>query len=137
MFIRTPGWDLGAYVSWMMEREGDPDKLTEAMDETIMFAAEISLVTPYGSVLADRCKDGKRWNIYVLDGSFVGQSYTTKGDEYAGGYGGRWKTDAERLRVCESLLNVLNFLVVWNQTPEELREELENSQESFRHTLSR
>ena len=134
--FRMPDWDLGAYVSWLMGREGDPVKLAEAMDETII-SAELSFVTPFGSVLADRCKDGKRWTLYVLDGSFLGQSYTTKGDEYGGSYGGRFKTDADRQRACESLLNVLNFLVVWNQTPEELREELENSKESFRQTLSR
>lgn len=128
----VPGWKLGDYIAWLRGRMDDPVRLAEAMSDTIAFS-DVSLVSPYGSILAERHVDGKRWMIYVLDGTYSVPSYTTKGDEYAGSYGGYGAND----RVCETLLKVLKFLIVWEQTPEELRQELMNSQESFRRMLSR
>jgi hypothetical protein len=130
--FKVPDWTLGDYIAWLRGRIDDPVRLAEAMSDTIV-NSDVSLITFYGSILAERLPDNKRWTIYVLNGTDSVPHYTTKGDGYAGSYGGYGTND----RVRETLLKVLEFLVVFKETPEALREELENSKESFRRMLSR
>ena len=100
---------------------------------------EFTMITPWGGVIMSCTDDDPQWHIYLLDGQHIGKCLITKGNRYTAAISDAIRTDQteddERAEYA-SLLRLLEYLLVANDTPVEVKKALVRSETDLRQILA-